>query len=121
MPDFEVGKKVWSLKGNTTKNVKKKLADQMLGPFEIVRKVSSLAYKLKLPSNMHCHPVFHVSLLEPYFENEFADRNNRKRKNIKLTTDTIDKVPERIIDMRTYRGKNRFLVSWKGLDSVEDT
>ena len=23
--------------------------------------------------------------------------------------------------MRTYRGKNRFLVSWKGLDSVEDT
>ena len=121
MPDFEVGKKVWSLKGNTTKNVKKKLADQMLGPFEIVRKVSSLAYKLKLPSNMHCHPVFHVSLLEPYFENEFADRNNRKRKNIKLTTDTIDKVPERIIDMRTYRGKNRFLVSWKGLDSAENT
>jgi len=93
----------------------------MLGPFEIVKKVSSLAYELKLPSNMRCHPVFHVSLLEPYYENEFADRNNRKRKNIKLTTDTIDKVPERIIDMRTYRGKNRFLVSWKGLDSVEDT
>jgi len=93
----------------------------MLGPFEIVKKVSSLAYELKLPSNIGCHPVFHVSLLEPYYENEFADRNNRKRKNIKLTTDTIDKVPERIIDMRTYRGKNRFLVSWKGLDSVEDT
>ena len=64
------------------KNVKKKLADQMLGPFEIVRKVSSLAYELKLPSNMRCHPVFHVSLLEPYYENEFANRNNRKRKNI---------------------------------------
>jgi len=45
-----------------------------------------------------------------------------KRENIKLTTDTIDKVPERIIDMRTYRGKkNCFLVSWKGLDSVEDS
>jgi len=120
-PDFGVGKKVWLLKGNITKNVKKKLADQMLGPFEIVRKVSSLAYELKLPCNMSCHPVFHVSLLEPYYENEFADRNSRKRKNNKLTTDTIDKVPERIINMRTYRGKNRFLISWKGLDSVEDS
>ena len=71
-----------------------------------MRKVSSLAYELKLPSNMRCHPVFHVSLLEPYYENEFADRNNRKRKNIKLTTDdTINKIPERIIDMRIYRGK----------------
>jgi len=120
-PGFEVGKKVWLLKGSTTKNVKKKLADQMLGPFEIVKKVSSLAYELKLPNNMRCHPVFHVSLLEPYYENEFSDRNNRKRRNIKLTTDTMDKVPEKIIDMRTYRGKNRFLVSWKGLDSTEDT
>jgi len=120
-PDFEVGKKVWLLKGSTTKNVKKKLADQMLGPFEIVKKVSSLAYELKLPSNMRCHPVFHVSLLEPYHENEFINRNNRKRKNIKLTNDTVDRVPERIIDMRTYRGKNRFLVSWRGLNSDEDT
>jgi len=71
---FEVGKKekIWLLKGSTAKNVKKKLADQMLGPFKIVRKVSSLAYELKLPCNMRCHPVFQVSLLEPYYENEFC-------------------------------------------------
>jgi len=120
-PDFQVGNKIWLLKGSTTKNVKKKLADQMLGPFEIVEKISSLAYKLKLPSNMRCHPIFHVSLLEPYHENEFENRNERKRKNINLTTDTFDKVPEKIVDMRKYRGKNRFLVSWKRLDSDEDS
>ena len=119
--DFEVGKKVWLLKRSITKNVKKKLADQMLGPFEVLRKVSSLAYELRLPSNMRCHPVFNVSLLEPYYENEFTNRNNRKRKNIKLTTDTIAKVPEKIIDMRTYKGRNSFLVYWKDLDSVEDS
>ena len=120
-PDFEVGKKVWLLKGSTTKNVKKKLTDQMLGPFEIVKKVSPLAYELNLPNNMRCHPVFHVSLLEPYYENEFVNRNNRKRMNIKLTTDIVDRIPEKIIGMRTYRGKNRFLVSWKDLASSEDT
>ena len=120
-PEFQVGKKVWLLKGSTTKNIKKKLADQMLGPFEIIKKVSSLAYELKLPSNMRCHPVFHVSLLEPYHENEFFNRNTKHRRNINLTVDTYEKIPEKIIDMRTYRGKNRFLVTWKGLDSNENT
>jgi len=120
-PDFEVGKKVWLLKGSTIKNVKRKLTDQMLGPFEITKKISPLAYELKLPSNMRCHPVFHVSHLEPYHENVFADRSTKRSKNITLVVDTIDKIPEKIISMRTYKGKNRFLVSWKGLDSDKDT
>ena len=120
-PEFEVGKKVWLLKGSTTKNIKKKLADQMLGPFEIVKKVSSLAYELKLPNNMRCHPVFHVSLLEPYHENEFVNRNTKRRRNVNLTVDTFEKIPDKIVDMRTYRGKNRFLISWKGLDYNENT
>ena len=29
-PNFEVGKKVWLLKGSTTKNVKRKFADQLI-------------------------------------------------------------------------------------------
>jgi len=49
---------------------------------------------------MSCHPVFHVSLLEPYYENEFKDRSNCKRKNIRLTTDYEEKIPERINDMK---------------------
>ena len=77
-PLFEVGKKVWLLKENNDKNTKKKLASQMIGPFEIIEKVSPLAFKLKLPENMHCHPVFHVSLLEPYYENEFPNRSNKQ-------------------------------------------
>ena len=116
-PNFEVGKKVWLLKVNTTNNIKKK----MLGPFEIIRKVSSLVYELKLPTNMKCHPIFHVSLLEPYYENEFKDRRSLNRRNIKLTTDTFDKIPDKIIDKRTYKGNNRFLVAWKGLDLDQST
>ena len=93
----------------------------MIGPFEIVRKVSDLAFELKLPNNMRCHPVFHVSLLEPFHENDFPNRKRIRRKNFKLTTDTIEKIPERIIDRRTYNRKNRYLIRWKGLDSKEDT
>ena len=122
-PDFKVGNKVYLLKGNTTtnKNIKRKLADQMMGPFEIIRKVSDLAYELKLPNNMRCHPVFHVSLLEPYHENEFVDRKNSRRKNLNLTTDTIERIPDRIINNRIYKKKNRYLIRWKGLDFNHDT
>jgi len=120
-PDFEVGKKVWLLKGSTIKNIKRKLADQLIGPFEILRKISPLAYELKLPNNMHCHPVFHVSLLEPYYENEFDDRNTKRKKNVHLNTDTIERIPDKIINMRTYKGKNRYLISWKGSNDYEDT
>ena len=61
-PDFKVGQKVWLIKGLTVKNQKRKLADQMMGPFEIIRKVSPLAYELDLPVNFRCHPIFHVSV-----------------------------------------------------------
>ncbi|MBW0527801.1 hypothetical protein O181_067516 [Austropuccinia psidii MF-1] len=53
------------------KNIKltrptKKLSEQWLGPFPILRKVSTCAYHLKLPSQWKSiHPVLHISLLEP--------------------------------------------------------
>ena len=70
---------------------------------------------------MHCHPVFHVSLLEPYHENEFENRNMSNKRNIHLNVDYNEKIPNKIIDMRTYKGKNRYLVSWKGSKYYEDT
>ena len=114
-PEFEVGKKVWLLKGTSTKNKKRKLSNQLIGPFEIIRKVSPLAYELNLPNKMRCHPVFHVSLLEPYYQNEFKNRSNYRRKNVHLTPDLINKIPERIHDVKVVNGKKYYFMSWKGL------
>ena len=115
-PEFEVGKKVWLLKELTGTNLKKKLAPQMLGPYEIIEKVSPLAFKLRLPKKMRCHPVFHVSLLEPYYENEFNDRSNRRRRNIHLNTDLIEKIPDKITKMKSVKGETFYLISWKVFD-----
>ena len=93
----------------------------MAGHFKISKKISDLAYELNLPKGMRCHPVFHVSLLEPYYENEFKDRKNCKRKNIHLTTDYEERIPERINDMKRRNGKNFYLVSWKGRNIVENS
>ena len=43
---------------------------KQMGPFRVLEVVGNakLAYKLELPAQMQMHPIFHVSLLEPYRE-----------------------------------------------------
>ncbi|CAA7270378.1 unnamed protein product [Cyclocybe aegerita] len=45
----------------------KKLAKKFLGPYEIIAQVGSHSFTLRLPQSMRLvHPVFHVSMLEPF-------------------------------------------------------
>ena len=43
-----------------------------MGPFEIIRKISKVAYELKLPDTWSVHPVFHISLLKPWRESMWS-------------------------------------------------
>ncbi len=45
-----------------------KLMPRWVGPFPVVERIGTLAYRLELPASMWIHPVFHVSLLQPYRE-----------------------------------------------------
>lgn len=42
----------------------KKLGMRYFGPFRIVQKIRTQAYKLQLPNETQIHPVFHISLLK---------------------------------------------------------
>src|SRR5439155_24041465 len=65
--EFNVGDKVWLLSTNIrTERPSKKLDWKRLGPFSITKHIGTQAYQLALPKSMRIHPVFHVSLLEPY-------------------------------------------------------
>ena len=43
-----------------------KLAKRYYGPFQVLKPINEVAYRLKLPSTWLIHNAFHVSLLKPY-------------------------------------------------------
>ena len=69
-PTYILVNEVWLLRRQIRITcLSSKLDFKSLGRFKIIQKISSHAYKLDLPASMKCHPVFHVSLLEPASSN----------------------------------------------------
>ena len=44
----------------------KKLRQRFVGPYKIIEKISSQAYRLQLPADLKIHDVFHIRLLRKY-------------------------------------------------------
>src|SRR5467141_680408 len=73
---FWISDTIWLDSHNIrTTRPSKKLDHHFLGPFPIIERVSSHAFRLSLSLALsHIHPVFHVSLLQPTSSSEIPDR-----------------------------------------------
>ena len=40
------------------------------GHFEVMKKISAIAYRLKLLNRLRIHPLFHMSFLKPFHEDQ---------------------------------------------------
>jgi len=59
-----------------TKRPSKKLSSRLYGPFKVLEKKGSQSYNLEIARRWKIHPVFLVSLLEPY---RASNRPNREQ------------------------------------------
>src|SRR5438034_11598039 len=77
-PPFQVGDKILiNTKNMRTRRPSKKLNHRYLEPFSITKLIGTKAVRVGLLKTMHCHNVFHVSLLELYRSNIFDGRKKR--------------------------------------------
>jgi hypothetical protein len=119
--DFKVGDKVWLDSQNIkTTAPTKTLADRRLGPYEIEKKYSDLAYRLKLPTTMKIHPTFHPSYLYPYEEDKIEGRQEPPLPPIEIEGEEEYEV-EKILDGRLWRNQRQYLVKWKGYSDADNT
>jgi transposase InsO family protein len=76
---FSIGDEVWLLLMNiSSKRPSKKLDNRKGGPFTIIEKISSHAYRLDLPKTMKVHNVFHINLVSIFKEDEDFHRRQAK-------------------------------------------
>ncbi|KAL0935757.1 reverse transcriptase domain protein [Colletotrichum truncatum] len=115
-PTLKEGDSVYLLRRNIkTKRPSDKLDFKKLRPFEITKKVSNVNFKLALPDSIKCHPVFHISLLEP------APQGSRTSNVIIVENNEPEYEVERIIDHLKEPEGYQYLVKWKGYGHEDNT
>jgi hypothetical protein len=99
-----------------------KLTFKYFGPYEVLEKVGSVAYKLKLPDGSDVHPIFHVSQLKTYTP-DYSPVHPTLPDIPAL--DVLEVLPEKILDRRLVKKGNvaitQILVQWSSLPESSST
>ncbi|MBW0558201.1 hypothetical protein O181_097916 [Austropuccinia psidii MF-1] len=101
----------------------KKLSERWLGPFPILKKVSTHAYHLKLQyQRKSIHPVLHISLLEPVKTSTIPNQHQERPPPIIIEEEEEWEVSQ-ILYSKLKREKLWYVVEWKGFsqDSERST
>ena len=126
--EFEVGEKVF-LKVSPRKGVKRfgikgKLSPKYIGPYEVIERIGSVAYKLELPAKMgKVHDVFHVSQLRKYISDP---SHILEEEVLEIEPDlTYEERPIRIVDRKEKQLRNKVIplvrVLWRCNKFEEET
>ena len=96
-----------------------KLTERFVGPFKVKKIVSINAIELELPSTVRIHPVVNVSRIQQYIGQVEGQRKEQPAPVI-IKGEKEWEV-ERILNKRRVRGKDKYLVCWKGFMAESNT
>jgi len=89
-----------------------KLTERFVEPYKVKKIVSSNAVELELPSTVKIHPVVNVSRICKYVGQV---EGQRKKQPLPVIIEGEEEWEvERILNKRRVRGKDKYLVRWKG-------
>lgn len=114
--------KSYSILSSTS--ITKKLTQQYIGPFRLLKKVSQLVYRLDVPLDWRVHPIFLVAQLEPALSqtNDLFHRLCHHIPPVVFVNDDTNAIKsfkiDRLLNKRIVRkGKGHaveYLVCWTG-------
>jgi hypothetical protein len=126
IPDLIVGDKVWlDTRNIRTTRPSKKLDHRRAGPFPIIEKISSHAYRLGLPlAYKDIHNVFHVSLLEPHTTSKIPNRHSEPPPPVTIVDEQqyeVSEVVDSKFDRRFRPPRLFYLAKWTGYGDQPDS
>ncbi|PKA61698.1 putative mitochondrial protein [Apostasia shenzhenica] len=102
--------------------VSHKLSPRYFSPFQVIEKIGSVAYKLKLPEGSKIHAVFHISMLKKHVGNHPAEGSFPSMLN---DHGQVVLEPIAILDRRLIKKKNRIqvqlLIQWSNASKEDAT
>ena len=94
----------------------KKFTEHFVGPYKVKGIVSSNAIELELPKSIKIYPVVNIWLYKLQVE-----RQKKIPPKLLIIEGQEEFEVEEILNKRTIREKEKFLVRWKGYMAEEDT
>ena len=105
----------WQMVGRSSE----KLVKWFIGPYKIKTIISSNVVELELPTTVKIHPVVNVSRIKWYVDQVDGQRKEAPQPVVVEGEEKWE--VEKILNKRKIRGKNKFLVQWKGFMAEGDT
>ncbi|KAI5447116.1 hypothetical protein KIW84_014824 [Lathyrus oleraceus] len=107
---------------SVVQRIHQKLAPIFFGPYQIMKKIGQVAYKLKLSPTSKIHPTFHVSQLKKA-EGNYTTTTTQLP--ISLESEKGDITSAKVLSWRDKfdggRHKREWLIQWEGMDVGDAT
>jgi len=95
-----------------------KLMERFVGPYRIKKIISSNAVELELPSTVKIHSVVNVSRIQRYVGQ--IEKQRKEQPAPVIIEGEEEWEVKRILNKQQIRGKDKYLVRWKGFTAESD-